>query len=251
MKEESEMRLTIEFRAAEGEKIPLPLHYNKAIQGMIYHHIKDYIPELHEKGYEGSGRVFRLFVFSRMEGSGIEIRNGTITFHSPVRLKIGSQDDMFLEILANSLLRSPQVNVYSHQLFVSSIAITKNPDFSTGHVKIKAISPITVYSTLLTPNGKKKTYYYHPSEKEFSEQIRNNIMKKAEALGMENKETIFNITPYRVKNTDLKTVFYNDFVIKGWLGQYILSGTPELLNLAYNTGLGAKNSQGFGMFETI
>lgn len=245
------MRLIIEFRAAEGERVTLPLHYNKAVQGMIYHQIREYLPELHDRGYVVAGRVFRLFVFSRVEGADVEVGNGTIAFRSPVRIKIGSPKDVFLDLLANSLLCSPQVNIGGSPLVVESVAVAKNPDFSSGRIRVRAISPITVYSTLLTAGGGKKTYYYHPGEKEFSEQIRNNLLKKGAFLGVNTDGASFSIEPYRVKNTDLKTVYYDDFVIKGWLGQYILSGTPELLDIAYDTGLGAKNPQGFGMIDVL
>lgn len=39
--------------------------------------------------------------------------------------------------------------------------------------------------------------------------------------------------------------------IKAWLGIYRLQGEPELISLAYDTGFGSKNSQGFGMFEIL
>lgn len=49
-------------------------------------------------------------------------------------------------------------------------------------VTIRMLSPVTIYSTLFSANGKKKTYYYSPFEKEFSQLIRANILKKYEAL---------------------------------------------------------------------
>lgn len=245
------MRLIVEFRATENERITLPLQYNKAVQGMIYQRVREHLPELHDKGFVSAGRVFRLFVFSRIEGSGVKIINGTISFNSPVRIKIGSPNNNFLECLANSLLRTPQIDIGGSPLVVESVAIARNPDFSSGRVKVRAISPITVYSTLMSADGRKKTYYYHPEEKEFSDQITNNIIKKGALLGVDDKEAYFTIEPYRVRNTDLKTVYYKDYVVKGWLGQYLLRGTPELLNIAYDAGIGAKNSQGFGMVEII
>ncbi|GAI77595.1 unnamed protein product [marine sediment metagenome] len=39
--------------------------------------------------------------------------------------------------------------------------------------------------------------------------------------------------------------------IKAWLGTYQIHGKPELISLAYDTGLGSKNSQGFGMMFEI
>ncbi|HEX30478.1 TPA: CRISPR-associated endoribonuclease Cas6, partial [Candidatus Poribacteria bacterium] len=46
-------------------------------------------------------------------------------------------------------------------------------------------------------------------------------------------------------------VMYRDTVIKGWTGVYELDLPEPFFHLAYDAGLGAKNSQGFGMVEII
>jgi len=43
--------------------------------------------------------------------------------------------------------------------------------------------------------------------------------------------------------------FQKETVIKTWSGIYPLKGLIELIKLAFDWGLGAKNSQGFGMIE--
>ena len=39
--------------------------------------------------------------------------------------------------------------------------------------------------------------------------------------------------------------------VKGWMGLYELSLPEPFFTLAYNAGLGSKNSQGFGMVEVV
>lgn len=46
-------------------------------------------------------------------------------------------------------------------------------------------------------------------------------------------------------------ILYKGTVIKAWEGTFRLLGPQELVELAYDTGLGAKNSQGFGCFELL
>lgn len=241
----------MELAAEDSDIITLPLNYNKAVQGMIYHKIGEHLPEIHDRGYMIGSRVFRLFVFSRIQGKMKEIRDGRITFWAPIRIQVSSPIEQFLELLANRLLHTSRVNLASYKLSVNSVSIRKNPDFSSGEARVRAISPITVYSTLLTADGRKKTYYYHPKEKEFSEQIRNNLFKKAVLLCNDASSNSFSIVPQRVKNTDQKIVYYKDFIVRGWLGKYLMKGTPQLLDIAYDTGLGSKNAQGFGMIEII
>ena len=44
---------------------------------------------------------------------------------------------------------------------------------------------------------------------------------------------------------------YKTTRITGWHGRFRLSGSPEMLDLLFHSGLGAKNSQGFGMFAPV
>lgn len=245
------MRMEIQLSAMDDNRITLPLHYNKAVQGLIYRQISEYMPELHDNGYVIDKRVFRLFVFSRVQGAVAELRNGRITFKPPVTIKVSSTDSCFLELLGNRLLKARQVSLDGCSLLVDTVAIRRNPDFSSGIAKVKAISPITVYSTMTSAVGSKKTYYYHPREREFAEQIKNNLLKKAAILGLHYEDGPFSIEPVHIRNTDLKVVYYDNFIIKGWLGMYVLKGIPQLLEIAYDTGIGAKNPQGFGMIETV
>jgi len=39
--------------------------------------------------------------------------------------------------------------------------------------------------------------------------------------------------------------------IKAWPGTYQIHGKPELISLAYDTGLGSKNAQEFRIFEIL
>lgn len=245
------MRLQIELATVEGDHITLPLHYNKAVQGMIYNLLSEYLPELHNHGYVIEGRVFRLFVFSRIEGRICKIKDGGITFEPPIRIQIASPINYILELVANRLLENCKINLEARSLNVEAVSLRKNPDFSKGRVLCRAISPITVYSTLFTASGSKRTYYYHPKETEFAELIRNNLIKKAAILGFDAATDSFSIEPVVLKNTDQKIVYYKDFVIRGWMGKYLLTGSPRLLEVAYDAGLGSKNSQGFGMIEVI
>ena len=50
---------------------------------------------------------------------------------------------------------------------------------------------------------------------------------------------------------DLKIMKYGDTVIKAWSGVYELDLPEPFFLLAYDAGLGSKNSQGFGMVEVV
>lgn len=247
------MRIDITLASADrNEKIIVPLHYNKVLQGLIYSQLRNRIPAVHESGWQAKGRAFRMFVFSRLNGKVERIQERQIHFLSPIRFSVASPIQSVAEALAEGFLKASELRLGSAILELDKIAVVKSPDLSSGHMRCRAISPVTVYSTMLSPEGKKKTYYYHPAEEEFRMQIEDNLRKKAKALGIPNADNRqIRLETVQTRTQDQKVLFYNNIVIKGWMGTFEFTGDPELLALALDAGIGAKNSQGFGMLQKI
>jgi CRISPR-associated endoribonuclease Cas6 len=57
------------------------------------------------------------------------------------------------------------------------------------------------------------------------------------------------IEPLRVTQRDESVTRYKGFYITAWSGTYLLEGKRKYLDFLYQTGLGSKTSQGFGMFD--
>jgi len=94
---------------------------------------------------------------------------------------LSSPEEKFIQQFAETLLKSPEVKLSRNLLIISNIEVFSKPDIQDD-VTIRMLSPVTIYSTLFSANGKKKTYYYSLFEKEFSQLIRANRLKKYEAL---------------------------------------------------------------------
>jgi CRISPR-associated endoribonuclease Cas6 len=102
-------------------------------------------------------------------------------------------------------------------------------------------------------------YYYKPYEEQFSTLIRANAIKKYKAfLSMKNEryseKSIDNmklsIVPANFSiRKNKKIMYFKDTVICAYTGIFQLSGDPELIWITYESGLGGKNSQGFGMWS--
>jgi len=252
------MRLTITLQPLKGEKAPLPLQYNYPLQSFIYHHISLKLADfLHNRGYSYGKRRFKLFTFSRINGRfQVQREKEKIVFTGPIHFHISSPVKEFIEQFAEDLARVPEVSINSNSFVITSIEVHFQPGIS-GSLIIKMLSPVTVYSTLSTADGRKKTYYYSPFEDEFSRLIQNNLIKKYQAFyGNFPTATDFEICPLGVTKSAEKIIKYKPkdasyTLIKGWMGHYQLQGNPELISLAYDTGLGSKNPQGFGMFEIM
>jgi CRISPR-associated endoribonuclease Cas6 len=59
------------------------------------------------------------------------------------------------------------------------------------------------------------------------------------------------IKPLRVNKRNEVIAIFKGTVIKGWTGIYELQLPEPYFSLAYDAGLGSKNSQGFGMVEVV
>ncbi|OYD16998.1 CRISPR-associated endoribonuclease Cas6, partial [candidate division WOR-3 bacterium JGI_Cruoil_03_51_56] len=208
--------------------------------------------KIHSQGYKFEKRQFRMFTFSRLLGR-MHHQDDSFIFDGPVSLWIASPQTEILESFCSHMARKGRVNVGNTPCRVTALEVPFTEKLE-NQVTIRTLSPITVYSTLLTPEGKKKTYYYAPTEPEFSKQIEANLAKKAEALGAKKpapnyQDTKITITPVHVSARNQHIIMFKTTVIKAWSGIYKLTGPTGLLRLAFDTGLGAKNPQGFGMIE--
>lgn len=245
------MRLKIHLATAKG-KLSLPIQYNNLLQGLIYNNLDHALSTwLHEKGHAHGLRRFKLFTFSRLFGK-TSVEKGRITFDGPAHFYLASVDAEVLGSLAEHLLRQPEVRLGNSRCRVEEVSVEPAPNLSNGDTTLlKAISPITAYSTLTTGDGGKKTYYYAPQEKEWSEALVANLGRKAKALGWASDidrdlESSW-VRPHKVSNRDQKILDFKGTVIKGWTGIYEAKLPEPYLKLAYDAGLGSKNSQGFGM----
>lgn len=245
------MRQHIRFIPKDKQILSLPINYNHMVQAMIYNSLDNDIAEfLHEKGFEHGKRSFKMFTFSRIIGNySIDKSRGKIIFKGPISLIVSSPYDAFCNSLANGLLLNSQVRLGNNEMKVTDITLEKDI-VDDEEIKINTLSPIVVYSTLFRPDGRKYTCYFEPGENDFDEIMANNLRKKYKAFyEMEPPEGQIILKPMRQPR--LSVVNYKNTVIKGYSGRFILSGPAPLLQIAVESGLGSKNSQGFGCVRVV
>ncbi|GAP64533.1 hypothetical protein ARMA_2956 [Ardenticatena maritima] len=227
----------------------LPVHYNQTVQGFIYHHLSASIAEyLHNTGWRDQKRRFPLFTFSRLFGA-FSRRNGQLAFEESVFFYVASPATDVLQSLASHLVRRETVRLGKSELLLHSVEVLQ-PQPLSRPLLLKALSPITAYSTLTAPDGRRKTYYYTPKEDEFGAQVLENLRKKLRAwTGEDIPPDGATFRPVRVSNRNLVVARYKGTIIKGWTGIYELDAPEPYLRMALDAGLGAKNSQGFGFVQ--
>ncbi|MCS7120350.1 MAG: CRISPR-associated endoribonuclease Cas6 [Nitrososphaerota archaeon] len=238
------------LREPRLDQVVLPTHYNYLIQSAIYCNIsKELADFLHNRGFFFGKRRFKMFTFSRLQGHCKLIRDRKeFLYKGDLTLHISSPIEEFIGSLADTIVKKGYIVLDDRELRVVELAFPARPNIEDGELRIRMLSPLTVYSTLMSFEGKKKTYYFSPYEEEFSDLINSNLQKKYFLLSGKSVKSEIDIKPLKVKEV---ITLYKGTVVRGWTGNFLLSGPEYLIMTAYEAGLGAKNSQGFGMFEVI
>lgn len=240
------MRICLTLRPYQGE-LSLPIQYNEYIQAFLYSHLDHHLAScIHDEGIPDpvGKRRLKFFTFSRLLGRW-RVSNGKIIFSEAAKLVVASPMTDFLGSLATHLISQRSLPLGSQELYLEAVEI-EPPLAAQRPILVQALSPITVYSTLFTAEGKRKTYYYSPWEREFEVLLLRNLQRKARVWYGSPICEEGHIRPFKISRRDEHIVKFKGTVIKAWTGIYELDLPAEYLEMAYDAGLGAKNSQGFG-----
>ncbi|MCI7105585.1 MAG: CRISPR-associated endoribonuclease Cas6 [Lachnobacterium sp.] len=240
------MQLVVHIKLEEP--LVLPINYNHIIQAIIYRALSimpDYADFLHESGYMMGNRQYKMFHFGQLKGK-YHIQNKHIVFESNVEFEIRSPEPILINLLAEGFYR----NGISFGEFLCHNIQMELYDYTVEEERllIRMKSPVTVHST---DPFTRKSYYYNPTEPEFYEAVANNFYHKYQAYYGINPSSFIEITSVGDSNERKFVTNYQGSYITGWFSKFYLSGERKYLDFLYQTGLGEKNSQGFGMFEIL
>jgi CRISPR-associated endoribonuclease Cas6 len=244
------MRTKLTYESSNGKEIFVPFQYNYLLQSLIYNTFSPILAKkLHDEGFAYEGRKFKLFTFSRILGKGIK-DNNKLAFKNGISFYFSSPKNEIVVDLASEGIQKMAFRLLGQEIFLSEIEILKEPVLKPK-LLIKMLSPLTIYSTLKTEDGRKKVYYYRPNDKDFSNLIEQNAIKKYYVVYGEAQETLsLSIKPYRFSvKENLSVIVFRGTPIEAYTGIFELSGTEKLVKTVYDTGLGGKNSGGMGMWE--
>lgn len=243
------MHLTVYFNCQN--KLELPIHYNHLVQAALYNSIDAELADfLHSKGYSHEKRTFKLFSFSRLRGKfELDKKNEQIIFDNQISLTISSPVERFCESLTHTLLTNGKIRFGANEVEVSKV-FAENMCVKNNTIKVQALSPIVLYSTLLRPDGRKYTCYYQPLEPDYNRLLTENLKKKYRAFWNSEPPT-GELDAQTIGVPKMNLVKYKGTIIKGYSGKLLLSGPQKLLQMAVDAGIGSKNSQGFGCIKLL
>ncbi|NLX87354.1 MAG: CRISPR-associated endoribonuclease Cas6 [Clostridiales bacterium] len=229
----------------------IPLHYNHILQGVIYSAVEPRLAAfLHDRGFISNGRSFKLFTFSRLNGRfEINKEKGSIRFLDEISMTISSPVSEFCNSVANGMLTKRWLDFGGNRVEAKNMIVRQHM-VDKQQVRIKSLSPIVVYSTLLRPDGRKYTCYFQPGEPDYNRLISGNLRKKYEAYYNE-EAPAEDVKVEKLGQLNMHVMNYKKTVIKGYSGKLLLTGPSGLLQMAIDAGLGSKNSQGFGCVEVV
>ena len=216
------------------------------LQGAIYHMIKsdERSKDLHDSGTRVENRPFKLFVFSDLIGQfRYNPEKKVMNFDSNAYFEVSSiQENFMIEIVkhlqtySDFYLGKQKFQIIDFQIIDPLIKKDKNKKTFT------TISPITVYRST-----KEKTVYFSPTHPEFLELIHQNIIKKFQAVEMVSTITIPEV---EVLSFEKRSVYYRDHFVVCYNMRFSMEKLSHIYEtLMLDTGLGSKNSMGFGMIR--
>lgn len=238
------MRFLIKLRNEKGE-FGIPYNHLHYLQGLIYKRIQRINPELSITLHRP--KVPKLFTFSLFMaekrktlkekpyflGSGA----GFFYFSTPV--------PEIAEAFIGGLLQEPEVELWGEKLHVESVKALSEPLSFSGKT-YSTLSPIAV-TTLKPQFGKLKHYDLSPGEREFYENLKENLREKYTLLHGKKAPEDFEI---KVLNAKSKRLQVKPGIYQiAWHLVFRARGDEELLKVGYQTGFGEKNSLGFGMVK--
>ncbi|WP_141201629.1 CRISPR-associated endoribonuclease Cas6 [Paludifilum halophilum] len=243
------LKLTLQ---SESPSFQLPIHYHYLVQAALYDMLDaEFADFLHNTGYVHGQRRFRLFTFSRIRGAYRILREQKrIRFTGPVTLSLHSPVSAFCRSIMDGIMRKESIRIGSANLRVVHMEGGQH-EVSDRRLLVETLSPVTVYSTLFRPDGRKYTHYFHPRSKDFPELIQKNMLKKFD-LVYQTPPSSPRLEIEPVGRHRERVAFYKGTVIKGYTGRFRLSADDRrLLTLALDAGIGVKGSQGFGCITPV
>ena len=249
------MHITMLFNSHESKVLKVPLSNLHLFQSLLYKLLPaEHASFLHNEGYVVDGHPMKLFAMSWPSSlKHPKFRDDSIEFEFPVSLTVSTPVAPTLDGIATGALLNEKLHIGANTIVCEKVEV-RQMTAAAEKITLRTLSPITCYTQMQRQDGRKYTVYFSPREKDFSESVHNNLIRKFKALYPNNDvpQGLVQIAMLGAPQERIaKFINKNPFPIKGWEGRFSLSGPKELLQVGIDCGLGAKNSSGWGCVEVV
>ena len=213
---------------------------------MIYNKIadKDIAARIHQSG------DYKFFTFSELQIMKRKpLKDYLISEDGKIGLYVSSPNTEFIKSLVEGFLTNPQIKILNKKAWIEKITLLKKPRIKK-RMKFKTLSPI-ITRTLKEENGKLKQWDLNPADLKFYENLQKNLINKYIAFHGEYKgDEYVKITPEQesIKRKRIKIPKEGaETYHRAYHMRFEIEADPRLIEFAYDSGIGEKNSMGFGM----
>lgn len=259
--------LTLRVNARKYGRI-LPLNYQYEMSAVIYKILAsssgDFATWLHENGFRmDNGKQFKLFTFSQLnipnrrilkQSNQLELLSDSVQWQISFLPENSTQN--FIEGLFQNCVFEIGNKESKVEFEVESIEVVPPPEFQESMV-YNTLSPIFV--SCVDETGRdhypKDSHEFKTSEWVKERLLINLVDKYSAFYGREFQDekylNFITLTEPKSKLVTIKSGTNEQTRLRGFECKIVVSAPPELQRLAYDSGLGALNSQGFGCLEVL
>ena len=268
------MRIKLSLRSVENNsRIPINYQYplSAAIYKILSHGSAEYADWLHNKGYlSGDGKPRKLFNFSKLHIPGVKRIDSTLLIPGNRNCQVCISSPMledFIQHFVIGLFENQKIEIGGRNTItrfaIESVETVALPEFKP-HQKFRCLSPVVISGKHLY-DERLQEYYLRADDPDLSNAIKKNLTKKYElifqkSIDDDNFEFVLDrdyITRrggiHKIsKLITIKENIKNEATkIKCFESPFTLSAKRELMNIAWECGIGQRNSLGFGMVDLV
>lgn len=258
------MRLKLSL--ANKDILTIPINYQYPLMSSIIHILKisssEYSEFIHTLGYLGTdGKRRKLFTYSKLYFSPAPlVKNGSLIIHPYSQGVLYISSPMLNDFLTNLIIgasKDKNLLINDSEFIITSIEALPQPDL----IKIsrfKTLSPITL-ATVREYKGKRGTYYYRPLDDELPKAVKKSLIGKYKSIfnTYPNDDHVsFGIDTNYIRERGgenavsklikIKENQNDQTNIKAFECPFYLTGSSELIQVAWDCGIGDKTNMGFG-----
>ena len=236
------VRITFKPRS----ELILPLAHFDILQGLFYK-LLSYDTQLASKVHSGEGRMrrYKFCCFTDISGRRI-VEGKSLVFSDHLQWEIRSMDDSVAETIAAGLKENRRFKLADIVCEVEKLAVCQSEFFGTRMI-FAMDTPVVLYTTAEDGHN----FFRSPADEDFCEMAEKNLISKFREYYDTPIALPVSFRPARVSERDKCVTRFMGTYITGYYGLYELEAQTEMINLAYYSGIGSKNTQGFGTIKQI
>jgi CRISPR-associated endoribonuclease Cas6 len=253
------VRLTVEIGFKSKPPFLIPTTYRKNIVSFIRETVRstDTANDLYNT-YWGNGNTQSVkpytFFLSVPDINYISLnkRRFIELNENSVKLHISSNDPDFLSILHMWLSNgyNKSFNLFDYNVEVTGINLKNVKTIHSSLAIFKILSPVIVRNIEIEGNKRKGTGYLSCNNSDFEDSLTRSILTLCSRF-LYNKKINRNDIEIDTSLCAHSVIYHYMETIPVTIGLIGIKADEDILELIYNTGLGARRSQGFGMIELV